>query len=121
MVSYSSSSYTNDFFDLSGVYFNSTSQSSSSIDIDELDTRYLQKTGGSISSNLIINGSLDVKTNITLPEIVDVENAIQGKQNELTGGTNISIVDDEVSCDLTGITNIDITGGVISATGLQKQ
>ena len=67
MVSYSSSSYTNDFFDLSGVYFNSTSQSSSSIDIDELDTRYLQKTGGSISSNLIINGSLDVKNkhNIT--------------------------------------------------------
>ena len=43
MVSYSGSSYTNDFFDLSGVYFNSTSQSSSSIDIDELDTRYLQK------------------------------------------------------------------------------
>ena len=61
IVSYSSSSYTNDFFDLSGVYFISTSQSSSSIDIDELDTRYLQKTGGSISSNLIINGSLDVK------------------------------------------------------------
>ena len=45
MVIYSSSSYTNDFFDLSGVYFNPTSQSSSSIDIDELDTRYLQKNG----------------------------------------------------------------------------
>ena len=51
-----------------------------------MDTRYLQKTGGSISSNLIINGSLDVKTNITLPEIGDVENAIQGKQDELTEG-----------------------------------
>jgi len=79
MVSYSSSSYTNDFFDLSGFYFNSTSQSSSSIDIDELDKRYLQKTGCSVSSNLIINGSLDVKTNITLPDIGDVEDAIQRK------------------------------------------
>ena len=45
MVSYSGSSYTNEFFDLSGVYFNSTSQSSSSsaIDLDELDARYLLK------------------------------------------------------------------------------
>jgi len=41
-----------------------------------------------------------------------------GLQNELTGGTNISIVGDVVSCDLTGSTNIDITGGVISTTGL---
>ena len=39
MVSYTSSSYTTDFFDLSGVYFNSTTQSSgsSSVDLDELD------------------------------------------------------------------------------------
>ena len=86
-----------------------------------MDTRYLQKTGGSISSNLIINGSLDVKTNITLPEIGDVENAIQGKQDELTEGTNISIVDNEVSCDLSAGTNIDITDGVISTTGLQDE
>jgi len=43
MVSYSGLSYTNDFFYLSGVYFNSRSQSSSSIDIDDLNTRYLQK------------------------------------------------------------------------------
>jgi len=59
---------------------------SSSIDIDELDTRYLQKTGGSISSNLIINGSLDVKTNITLPDIGDVEDTIQGKQDTIQDG-----------------------------------
>jgi len=39
-------------------------------------------------------------------------------QDELTGGTNISIVDDVVSCDLTGSTNIDITDGFISTTGL---
>ena len=121
MVSYSSSSYTNDFFYLTGVYFNSTSQSSSSIDIDELDTWYLQKTGGSISSNLIINGSLYVKTNITLPDVGDVEDTIQGKQDSLTAGTNISIVDNEVSCDLSAGTNIDITDGVISTTGLQNE
>ena len=87
MVSYSGSSYTNDFFDLTGVYFNSTSQSSSSAgDLGELDKRYLLKSGGDESNNLIINGSLDEKTNITLPEIGDVENAIQGKQDELTEG-----------------------------------
>jgi len=85
MVSYSGSSYTNEFFDLSGVYYYSTSQSSSSaVDLDELDKRYLLKSGGDISNNLIINGSLDVKTNITLPDIGDVEDTIQGKQDELT-------------------------------------
>jgi len=44
-----------------------------------------------------------------------------GSQNELTGGTNISIVDDVVSCDLVGSYNIDITDGVISTTGLQNE
>jgi len=34
MVSYTSSSYTTDFFDLSGVYFNSTTQSSGSSSVD---------------------------------------------------------------------------------------
>ena len=58
---------------------------------------------------------------LILPIIGDVEDAIQGKQNELSDGTNISIVDDEVSCDLVGSTNIDITDGVISATGLQNE
>ena len=87
MVSYSDTSYTNDFFDLSGVYFNSTSQSSSSaVDLDELDKRYLLKSGGDISNNLIINGSLDVKTNMTLPDIGDVEDTIQGKQDEINDG-----------------------------------
>jgi len=72
---------------LSGVYFNSTSQSSSSaVDLDELDKRYLLKSGGDISNNLVINGSLDVKTNITLPDIGDVEDTIQGKQDEINDG-----------------------------------
>ena len=83
MVSYSNTGYENDFFDVSDVYFNSTSQSSTSssaIDLDELDARYLQKTGGTVSSNLIVSGSVDVKTGMTLPIIGDVEDAIQGKQ-----------------------------------------
>ena len=88
MVSYSGSSYTNDFFDLSGFYFISTSQGgrSSSVDLDELDRRYLLKSGGYISYNLIINGSLDVKTNITLPDIGVVEDTIQGKQDSIEDG-----------------------------------
>jgi hypothetical protein len=44
MVSYSNTGYENDFFDVSDVHFNSTSQSSgSAVDLDELDDRYLQK------------------------------------------------------------------------------
>ena len=70
------------FFDLSGVYFNSTTQTSgsSSVDLDELDKRYLLKAGGNISNNLVVDGSLDVKTALTLPIIGDVEDAIEGKQ-----------------------------------------
>jgi len=119
MVSYSNTGYENDFFDVSDVYFNSTSQSSgSAVDLDELDARYLQKTGGTVSSNLIVSGSVDIKTALTLPIIGDVEDAIQGKQNELTAGTNITVEGDEVSCDLTAGTNIDITSGVISSVDL---
>ena len=65
-------------------------------------------------------GGLMVDT-ITLPTIGDVETAIQGKQNELTAGANITIEGDEISCDLTAGTNIDITDGVISTTGLQNE
>ena len=120
MVSYSNTGYENDFFDVSEVYFNSTPQSSSSsaVDLDELDARYLLKSGGTVSSNLIVSGSVDVKTALTLPTIGNVKDAIQGKQNELTAGANITIEVDEISCDLTAGTNIDITNGVISTTGL---
>ena len=99
---------------MSEVYFNSTSQSSSSIDINELDTRYLQKTGGSISSNLIINGSLDVKTNITLPTIGDVEDTIQGKQDELNDG-DLSISKTSGLQDALN-SKFDDTGGSISGS-----
>jgi len=125
MVSYSSSCYKNDFFDLTGVYFNSTSQSSSSIEIDELDTRYLLKTGGSISSNLIINGSFDVKTNITLPKIGDVEDTIQGKQDTIQDGDLTMAKTDELQTaldnkydDTGGMINgnVNITGGLLVGT-----
>jgi len=57
-----------------------------------------------------------------LNESVNAINTALGTiQNELTAGTNISIVDSVVSCELTGSTNIDITDGVISTTGLQNE
>ena len=88
MVSYSNTGYENDFFDVSEVYFNSTPQSSSSsaVDLDELDARYLLKSGGTVSSNLIVSGSVDVKTALTLPTIGNVKDAIQGKQNTINDG-----------------------------------
>jgi len=126
MVSYSGSSYTNDFFDLSRVFFNSTSQSSSSaVDLDELDARYLLKSGGGISNNLIINGSLDVKTSITLPSIGDVEDRIQGKQEEINDG-NLAIAKtaglqdalnskfDDTSGSISG--SVDISGDLVVGT-----
>ena len=126
MVYYSGSSYTNDFFDLSRVFFNSTSQSSSSaVDLDELDARYLLKSGGGISNNLIINGSLDVKTSITLPSIGDVEDRIQGKQEEINDG-NLAIAKtaglqdalnskfDDTSGSISG--SVDISGDLIVGT-----
>ena len=62
----------------------STSQSISlAVDVYKLDKRYLSKSGGDIANNLIINGSLDVKTNITLLEIGDNEDTIQGNQDEI--------------------------------------
>jgi hypothetical protein len=126
MVSYSNTSYTNDFFDLSGVYFNSTSQSSSSaVDLDELDKRYLLKSGGYISNNLVINGSLDVKTNITLPDIGDVEDTIQGKQDEINDGdltiaktSGLQTALDNKYNDTGGTVNgnVSITGGLLVGT-----
>ena len=64
MVSYSNSGYENDIFDVLEVYFNCTPQSSTSssaVDLDESDAQYSLKSGGTVSSNLIVSGSLDVK------------------------------------------------------------
>jgi len=86
MASYNNSNYSNDFFDLTGVYFNSTSQTNSNINIDELDIRYLQKTGGTISNNLLINGSLDIQTSLTLP-IGNIATLIESKQDIINDGS----------------------------------
>jgi len=60
------------------------------------------------TSSILLNGS-------------SVSTLIGDKQNELTTGANITIEGDEISCDLTAGTNINITDGVISTTGLQNE
>ena len=93
MASYSNSSYSNSFYDLTGVYFNSTNQSSSSssVDLDKLDARYLIKSsGGTISNNLIVSGSVDIQTSLTIPNIGNVKTALDGKQ-DLIGDGDLSI------------------------------
>ena len=89
MASYSSSNYSNGFYDLSGIYFNPVS-STSSIDITTLDERYLKLSGGTISNNLIISNSLDVQTSLTLPTIGNVETEIQAKQDILSSSSDIT-------------------------------
>jgi len=131
MVSYTSS-YTTYFFDLSGVYFNSTTQSSgsSSVDLDELDKRYLLKAGGNISNNLVVDGSLDVKTALTLPTIGDVEDAIDGKQTATTNTIIVNVGDSlQNSINNMGVNDtLKVSGGtftenlsISSASGTRTQ
>ena len=87
MASYSNSTYSNSFYDLTGVYFNSTNQSSSSVDLDQLDGRYLIKSsGGTISNNLIVSGSVDIQTFLYIPNIGTVETALDEKQDVIGDG-----------------------------------
>jgi hypothetical protein len=80
------------FYDLNGIYFNSTSQTSSTTLVE----KYLQKSGG------IINGSLDIKTNLILPIrnigtlINDLQEDIGLKQNELSAETNVTIFSNNI-------------------------
>ena len=84
MASYSNSSYSNSFYDLTGVYFNSTNQSSSSVDLDQLDARYLIKSsGGTISNNLIVSGSVDIQTSLTIPNIGNVETELTALEERM--------------------------------------
>ena len=89
MASYSNSTYSYSVYDLTGVYFNSTNQSSSSssVGLDKLDTRYLIKSsGGTISNTLIVSGSVDIQTSFSIPNIGNVENALDGKQDLIRDG-----------------------------------
>ena len=80
MTSYNNANYKNDFYDLNGIYFNSTSQTTSTT----LDEIFLQKSGGTI------NGSLDIKTYLTIPIgdigtlMNDLQEDIDLKQNKLS-------------------------------------
>ena len=82
MTSYSYSSYTNDFFNLSGIYFNSSTGITTGLaPIESNSSLYLLKSGGTITSNLLINGSLDVKSTFTLETIGNVATAINEQQD----------------------------------------
>jgi hypothetical protein len=106
MASYSNSTYSNGFYDLTGVYFNSTNQSasSSSVDLDQLDARYLIKSsGGTISNNLIVSGSVDIQTFLTIPNIGNVENSLDGKQDLIRDGDLSISKTDGLQTALTGL------------------
>ena len=87
MASYSNSSYTNDIFNLSGIYFNSSTGITTGLaPIESNSSLYLLKSGGTISSNLLINGSLDVKSTFTLETIGNVATKINEKQDLINDG-----------------------------------
>ena len=90
MASYSNSSYTNEFFDLNGIYFNSSTGITTGLATLETSSLYLLKAGGTITSNLLINGSLDVKSTFTLENIGNVATAINEKQ-DLINDDDLSI------------------------------
>ena len=118
MTSYSSSNYSNGFYDLSGIYFNPVS-STSSIDITTLDERYLKLSGGTISNNLIITNSLDVQNSITLPEIGDVETEIQAKQDIINDGDLTIAKTNNLQSSLDTLqTNIDLKQDIITSTSI---
>ena len=74
---------------LQDFFCNSTNQTaiSSSVDLDKLDARYLIKSsGGTISNNLIVSGSVDIQTSLTIPNIGNVENSLDGKQDLISDG-----------------------------------
>ena len=102
MATYSNTNYTNDYFDTTG-YFNPTSQSSSSIDIEDLDKRYLQKSGGTISNNLLVNGSVDIQTSLSILNIGNVETALDGKQDWIGDGDLSITKTDGLQTALTGL------------------
>ena len=116
MASYSSSNYSNALYDLSGIYFNSTSSSSTSdIDLTTLDERYLKLSGGTISNNLIISNSLDVQTSLTLPIIGNVETEIQAKQDIINDGDLTIAKTTNLQSSLDTLqTNIDLKLDVIN-------
>ena len=126
MASYSNSTYSNSFYDLTGVYFNSTNQSSSSVDLDQLDARYLIKSsGGTISNNLIVSGSVDIQTSSIIPNIGNVDNSLDGKQDVIGDGDLSISKTDGLQTAFTGLDELtanhttQISSNDIDITALQ--
>lgn len=128
MVSYTNSNYTNELFDLNGIYFNPTN--------NDLDKRYLLKSGGNIN-NLVVENILDIKT-LTLPNIGNVEDsittlstqqelntsAISTKQDNITSSTDINCNTLTTVGNATfggNISTSDTVGSVSSISGLRIQ
>jgi hypothetical protein len=79
------------FFDSNGIYFNSSTGITTGLaPIESNSSLYLLKSGGTISSNLLINRSLDVKSTFTLETIGNVATAINEKQ-DLINDDDLSI------------------------------
>ena len=119
MASYSNSSYSTDFFDLKKIYFNpSTSGITTGLaPVESTSSLYLLKTGGTISSNLLINGSLDVKSAFTLETIGNVATAINELQNSSPNSINSSsnLECNNLECNTLSVLSDLEVGGSISA------
>jgi len=76
--------------------------------------------GTNVLGNITQQGDFSITGDLLVND-VNVITEIGTKQNELSAGTNISIVENTISCNLVGSTNIDITEGIISTTGLQNE
>jgi hypothetical protein len=71
MASYSNTSYTNDFYSLQSIYFNSSNQSSaSSLSLEELDKRYLQESPTLTPAQVGFRAYTTNATNITEGDIL---------------------------------------------------
>ena len=86
-----------------------------------MDKRYLLKAGGNISNNLVVDGSLDVKTALTLPIIGNVESTIQGKQNTINDGDLTIARTAELQTTLNGKQNTINDGDLTIAKTAQLQ
>ena len=74
------------------------------MDLDKLDARYLIKnSGGTISNDLIVSGSVDIQTALTIPNIGNVENALDGKQDLISDGDLSIAKTDGLQPTLTGL------------------
>ena len=71
MASYSNTSYTNDFYSLQSIYFNSSNQSSAlSLSLEELDKRYLQESPTLTPAQVGFRAYTTNATNITEGDIL---------------------------------------------------